>query len=293
VAADLKAALQLYRPSAAASAKIAALAVLAENGGYEPEDEEDANIDEDAAVAAALTEGGAENISNKEDSTSAEQLTSDAIVSSMLCGEAMMMSGSLTGDDNADRADWRYAVKGCKSISRLAALMQCFLRNADSLLTRVEEERDTLDDLLGMDDPKSRRTRIKKHNSGIPIWCNVRITDDFLTGKVEGYPWWPAQICEAIDSDVASRLKDLSKILISFVGEASIYMVSEKDARAFSAEEQEEDLSEYDTNTIKSLEESTLIAKRICRGRGILDRSPWHKKKSKSRIVVEEKKTAH
>jgi len=106
VVVELRSILLLHRPCAAGEAKSEALALLEKLGGYIPgedEDEDDGDLDDDANEATQ------------------SNVTTDAEVPSLLCGEAMMLSGSLNGDDDADRVDWRDAVKACKTISRLVA----------------------------------------------------------------------------------------------------------------------------------------------------------------------------
>ena len=96
VVAKLRSALLLHRPSAAGECKAAALAVLDSHGGYHAEDDDsDDESDDDEAI-------------NEENDD----------VPTLLSAEATMISGSLGGDDDADRVDWIDAVKSCKTLSR-------------------------------------------------------------------------------------------------------------------------------------------------------------------------------
>ena len=241
VAADLKKALQLHRPSAAGEARVAAIEVLENYGGYDGLDEdEDVDFDELVQVDA---------VDQKLDEAAAAE------IESMICDEVTMMSGSLGGEDNADRTDWFDVMKSCKSISRLATLTQYFLSKAEGVLSRIEEEKEILDSLLGVGS-KARKSRSSKknHDSSTPVWCDASLTDKIVKGKVSGYPWWPARICKPADTSVSNSLADLGNTLISFVGEPSVYIVTDKDVKDF-VEEIEEDLSQYDQNTIENLHE--------------------------------------
>ena len=100
VVSKLRSALLLHHPNAASECKVAALAVLDNHGGYH---EEDDDSDDESVM---------DDENNEEEDE----------IPSLLCGEAMMITGSLGGDDNADRVDWIDAVKSCKTISRYVAL---------------------------------------------------------------------------------------------------------------------------------------------------------------------------
>lgn len=96
VVAKLRSALLLHRPQAAGECKAAALTVLDSHGGYHPEDDDS---DEESDAEEEITEVEAE-------------------VPTLLSGVATMISGSLGGDDDADRIDWIDAVKNCKTLAR-------------------------------------------------------------------------------------------------------------------------------------------------------------------------------
>lgn len=280
VAAELKAALQLHRPHAAGEAKVAAIAVLEKYGGYDAsgDEEEDVDFDELAAVDAP-----AESPDNEADG---------AAITSMLCSEAIMMSGSIGGDDDADPYDWSDAIKECKSLSRLAALSQCFLSKAYDVVARIELERGELDSLLGVNAKRQSRSKkasnIKKsRDSSVAIWCDSKLTDRLVKAKVTNYPWWPARVCELLDPLIAEGVKDCGHIVISSVGNPGMFLVPEKDVVDF-IEETEDDLS-LDAEVATSLRESTAIAKKLWRRQNVGVQSPWSKK-SRPRFV-EEKKT--
>lgn len=280
VAVDLKAALQLLRPSAAGEAKSAAIQVLEKYGGYEGSDDEDADVDFDELAAAA--NAGDANVDEE----------AEAIVASLLCDEVRMINGSVGGDGFSDKSDWSDAIKDCKSVSRLAVMLQSFLSKADDTLSQMEEERDNLDSILGLNAKRTSRTKssIKKHASNTPIWCNAELTNELVKARVKGYPWWPAHICTPKESIVADALKGSGYALISSVGNPSLFMVNEKDMVEFT-KERNEDLSKYDKSTLDELHESTSIAKKLWRiqNRGVT--SQWSKK-TRPRFI-EEKKTSH
>mmetsp|Transcript_2102 Transcript_2102/g.3894 ORF Transcript_2102/g.3894 Transcript_2102/m.3894 type:complete len:1326 (+) Transcript_2102:117-4094(+) len=271
VAADLKQALQLHRPKSALDAKQAAIAVLEKYGGYDGVEDDDV-IDFEELVQV----------------DTGDKKLEDATVESMICDEVVMMTGSLGGEENADRTDWFDAVKGCKSISRLATLTQYFISNVNDLLVRIKGERDILDSVLGTKGKKSR-TNKKKHDSSTPVWCNASVTNKIVKCKVKGYPWWPARVCKALDTKVEESLEEGGYTLISFVGEPNMYVVSDNEVKDF-AEDIEEDYSQWDQSIMDNLHESTKMARKLWRtqNRGVA--SPWEKK-SKQRFE-EEKKTA-
>ncbi len=98
----LRESLHVCSPNSAVEARESALGVLSKYGGYEPPSDD--NSDDSYA-----NEGSLENLDNQEN---------DESVESLLCAEAMMISGSLDGDETADRIDWKDAVMGCKTLSR-------------------------------------------------------------------------------------------------------------------------------------------------------------------------------
>ena len=241
VAADLNTDLQLFRPGAGGEARSAATKVLEKHGGYDGSDEEGDDFEE---LAAANT-----GDPNPEENADAE-------IASLLCDEFRMISGSLGGDDFADKFDWSDAIKDCKSVSRLAVLVQSFVSKANNLLEQLKEERENLDGILGLNVKRTSRSKagIKNHDSSTPIWCNAKLTDKLVKARVKGYPWWPAHVCTPSDVVVADALEGSGYTLVSSVGNEGMFMVSEKDVVEFS-EETEEDLSQYDKSTLEDLYE--------------------------------------
>jgi hypothetical protein len=242
VAADLKVALQLHRPSAAGEAKNAALGVLEKYGGYDDveNDDEDVDLDEIAAVGGEKTGDEAEQN-----------------VSSFLCDEVTMMTGSIGGNEDADQCDWRDVLKTCRSISRVAAAAQMFLTKADDVIYRVQEEKETLDEFLGTASSKKSgktKTSKRKFDLSAPVWADCLVTDELVKGKVKDYPWWPARVCKPYDPEVAQAITDSGHTLISFVGESINYLVAQKSIKPFSTEV-EETKETYDIETMNKLNE--------------------------------------
>ena len=302
VAADLKTALQLFRPCAGGEARTAAIKVLEKHGGYDGSDDEGDDFEE---LAAANT-----GEPNPDENT-------DAAIASLLCDEYRMINGSLGGDNFADKTDWSDAIKDCKSVSRLAVMVQTFVSKADSVLEQLKEERNNLDGILGLNAKRSSRSKsgIKNHDSSTQIWCNAKLTDKLVKARVKGYPWWPAHICTPLDVIVADALEGSGYSLISSVGNEGMFMVSDNDVIDFS-EETGDDLTQYDKSTLEDLHEvrfivtttrigfchqlelmrflffiqSMAIAKRLWRHRNRGMVSPWSKK-SRLSLMVEEKKS--
>lgn len=126
---DLREALTLHRPSGAGRARTAALSLLEKHGGYEKG--EDHDEDETSDSDDDLTDD--ESLSAKDDSTQNSV--------SFLCAEAMMLTGSLGGDNQADRVDWKDSVMKCKTLSRCDYFVIAFcikhIRFCSISLTRV------------------------------------------------------------------------------------------------------------------------------------------------------------
>lgn len=279
VAAELKQALQLWRPSSAGEARSAAIKVLEKYGGYDGSDDDKEDVDFDELAAANTGD------------TKADDEADGAEIASLLCDEFRMISGSIGGDEFADKSDWKDAIKDCKSVSRLAVMLQSFLYKADEVLRQLNQERGNLDSILGINAKRTSRSKSgisKKHDSSTAIWCDAKLTDELVKARVNGFPWWPANVCKPLDSIVAEALKGSGYALISSVGNPGMFLVAEKDMVDFT-EETEEDLSQYDKSIVAEMLESMAIAKKIWRIRNRGVTSPWSKK-SRPRIA-EEKKT--
>lgn len=263
---DLRLALTLHRPGGGGRARASALALLEKHGGYEKGEDQ--------------KEG--EKSDSEDDWTDTESLSEkdDPILNSVsfLCAEAMMLTGSLEGDNHADRVDWKDAVTKCKTLSRFAALAEALINRARPYLLKMADDKETLKKAIqywqGGKKTRNRKARIsqpkrEKYNSSTEIWADVTTTERFVMAKVEGYPWWPASLCIARDLYIATPLKELNRVLVSFVGEQYLHVIGEADdMRSFTGEVTEDDLSKYSTDTIKSLNESIDMTKRILKGRG-------------------------
>jgi len=261
VVEDLRSALKLHRPGAAGRAKTEAMALLEKYGGYKKGEAKE-NV---------------ESLESENDLSDTESL-SDKVESTPLsltfrCAEAMMLSGSLSGDSHADRMDWKDAVMGCKTVSRFSALAQALDHQANPILLKIIEDQERLMKAIQYwEGGKTRNHKAKrrgKYNSSTEIWTYTTTTERFVMAKVRGYPWWPARVCNAKDLYTASSLKALGRVLVSFVGEHHLHVVTDPDEmQEFSGEIVEEDLSKYAANTVKMLKESMDLARRIDRGLG-------------------------
>jgi len=262
---DLREALTLHRPSGAGRARTSALALLEKHGGYEKGEDQDE--DETSDSDDDLTDD--ESFSAKDDSTPNSV--------SFLCAEAMMLTGSLGGDNQADRVDWKDSVMKCKTLSRFAALTEALIHRSRPFLLKMADDKETLMKAIkyweGNNKTRKRKSRTshlkkEKYNSTTEIWADITTTERFVMAKVEGYPWWPASVCVARDSCIASPLKELNRVLVSFVGEQYLHVIREDDMRSFTGEVTKNDLSKFSADTMRSLNESIDLTKRILRGRG-------------------------
>ena len=287
IVAELRAALLLHHPNAAKECKMAAVAVLESHGDYE-EDEDDYDSDE-------------EDEGNKEEPE--EQ------VPSVLAADAVVIASSLGGSDDARREDWIYAVKGCKTLSRMASLAAGFVHDANEQLDKIEvEHEDLLEAVTKWEKEEERRQKClaenktfrpsKNYSGPSEVWANVRFTDEICMAKAEDYPWWPAKKCEVRDPSMAKSLDDLNRCLVSLIGEMGGLRVVKRDTdvkpftgKAVETEEleqvqensqQEEDLvglDRYSKEMRNQLDDCMTMARRILRG--IEKRAMNKKKKSR------------
>merc|ERR1712127_607906 len=102
----------------------------------------------------------------------------------MLSDEFNWVSGSIGGEGDVDGSEWSKAINECKSVSRLAALIQSFLSKADVCLENLKEDNVRLLHVL------RSKTALKKHDSADSLWCNVEVTTQLVKAKVTDYPWW-------------------------------------------------------------------------------------------------------
>eukprot|EP00568_Trieres_chinensis_P005265 CAMPEP_0183304010 /NCGR_PEP_ID=MMETSP0160_2-20130417/9249_1 /TAXON_ID=2839 ORGANISM="Odontella Sinensis, Strain Grunow 1884" /NCGR_SAMPLE_ID=MMETSP0160_2 /ASSEMBLY_ACC=CAM_ASM_000250 /LENGTH=341 /DNA_ID=CAMNT_0025466995 /DNA_START=3 /DNA_END=1028 /DNA_ORIENTATION=+ len=261
VVKELRSALLLHRPSAAGAAKASALEILSKHGGYEMSDDESEDFDPESdmmEVSGTSSESGTEEIPT------------------LLCSEAMMMSGCLDGDDNADRVDWADAVKTCRTLSRFGAIANLFLKKASRVLSEIDNKKDNLQEAIEYWENNNKRTRRggkEKYSSDIEIWANVQLTSHFCMAKVQGFPWWPARVCEPKDASISSALSSLGRDIVAFVGNHELHVVrNEIDTRPYTGvkEDENEDMDSYDEDTIKNFQQCVEMTRRICKGRGII-----------------------
>jgi len=97
----------------------------------------------------------------------------------------------------------------------------------------------------------------EQYNSMIEIWTNTIVTNNFVLGKVEGFPWWPARVCKAKDPGIASLLEETNRVLISFVGERHLHVVNgSSEIMPFATDFEEDSLSkQFSTDIVKNLKE--------------------------------------
>ncbi len=245
---DLRAALQLHRPGGGGRARTAALAVL-EKYGFEKKDDDD---DEESV-------DGDDNLSEAETSDDADEDKR----ASFLSAEAMMTGGSLEGDNNADRVDWKDAVTTCKTLSRFAALVANLKSRAMPRLDKLVKDKKTLSKAITYweTNGKTRKGKTKKgasnsrkFHSATEIWADVKATDEFVTSKVKGFPWWPARVCVPLDAEVAQLLDSINRTLVSFLGEQHLYTVDTKtEIKPLDFSPEEDGGEEYGPEVMKNL----------------------------------------
>lgn len=252
VAGELKAALQLVRPQAAGMAKNAAIQVLDNHGGYDDDgddDDDNINIEQFAVIA--------KNVNSKNDQ--------DQIIeySSMLNDEVRIFSGCVGADVSVDSSDWTDAVKETRSISRLALMIQCFLANANETLVHVTQDRKSLDSVLGINARRTSRNKKsyvpKNYDTSTPVWANCTVTDKLVRAKVKGFPWWPASVVEPVDSLTADGIAASKHKLIVSVGNPGMFLVADKNIVDF-AEETQDDITQYDKETVEGMQEVSVCA---------------------------------
>lgn len=278
VVSDLRSAILQYQTDAAGDCRREALAVLEKYGGYEDDDDDSE---------------GEENKPDEEQEPAEEKLPSN------LCGEAMMITGSLLGDDGANRVDWRDAVNTCRTISRMAALCCAFTKSATKTLTKLQNERDALNRILELwskeEERRSRSrssgTKHKTHsattkalNKRSEVWADVHYTSEFCMVKLDSFPWWPAKKCVAKDMELVESLGELKRELVSIVGEdGSLRLVKPEDIKDFTGSVDEADLVGVKKGVRSQLVDCVAMARRIMRG---------HAKVKESDEFSDEKKSA-
>ena len=256
---DLREALKLHRPGAGGRARTMALSLL-DKYGFKPGEEDD-DMDE-------IEDASSETASIQETNDNENDLQS----SSFLPPNAMMLGGSLEGDNNADRVDWKHAVNTCKSISRFAAIVAALKSRTTPRTEKIMKDKKALSKAMaywetsGKTRKKTKKpaSSSKKYGSGTEIWADVEPSDEFIMCKVEGFPWWPACVCVSKDDDIAKSMKSLNRILVSFVGEQHLYVV-EKDSevKPFDDTFTEDDSSSYSPEAVKNVK-NVSTPERIC-----------------------------
>jgi hypothetical protein len=176
--------------------------------------------------------------------------------------------------------------------NRFSALLTALLSKASPKLQKLSDDRHTLSKAIKYWEAgsKTRKSRFQKkaakdkYHSGTEIWTNTRQTDEFVYGKVEGYPWWPARICVAKDPDVRTSLESLDKVLISFVGEPHLHVVKHsEEIKQFSGKGKEnDDIVNYPKEVIANFQESVAMARRILRGKSGSNRNYFVEEKKSS-----------
>lgn len=108
---------------------------------------------------------------------------------------------------------------------------------------------------------KGKSQKREKYNSATEIWTNITQTDEFVLGKVEGFPWWPARTCIAKDPAIRTSLEDLDRVLISFIGEHHLHIVKRKgEIQAFIPSKKDDvDNDDYSNEILKNLREVSCI----------------------------------
>jgi hypothetical protein len=275
VVTELRAALLLYRPSAANDCKMEAIQVLISHGDYDAMNDDDADIDSDEE--------------NNEAGDDDDPNTDDVIVS-VLSAEAAILRSSLGGSEDARREDWVGMVKSAKTLSRLASLITAFIHDATEKINKIEAERDELVSAIQIWS-KAEERQSKQRDATLPskmkgnstssreikrpseVWANVRYTDEICMAKTEEYPWWPAKMCVAKDPDIAQSLKQLKRSLVAFIGEmGSLRVVKTNHIRPFTGklindtDVKNNAIEEYSKDIRKQLDDCMAMARRIERG---------------------------
>jgi len=199
VVSKLRAALLLYRPGAAGEAKTAALKVLADHGGYDPEEDE--------------------FMGKKENATST---TEDTKLPSMISQEAEVLK------EDTPRSEWRASVEQAKTLRRLAILLIAFCRHAATKLSQLVDQRDALKQALDVwhkDLERKSRKNLNKYKATeefqapSEVWAPVDFLPSICMAQVQKFPWWPARKCVLQNTDDQAVLEQANYCLVSLVGE--------------------------------------------------------------------------
>jgi hypothetical protein len=246
---DLREALKLHRPGAGGRARTMALGLLQKYGDFERREDDNDEDDIDDSIS---------EVGSMQDN----EILDESRAASFLSPGAMVLSGSLEGDNSADRVDWNDAVLSCRTVSRFAALLTALKSRALPRLEKLTKDKKALSKAIaywetsGKTRKKGKKNtyKSKKYSSATEIWANVESTDKFVMCKVEGFPWWPACACVPKDEDIAESLSSLKRQLVSFVGEQHLYVVEEEsEVKPFDEVIGEGEIASYPPEVIKNV----------------------------------------
>jgi len=261
---DLRECLKLHRPGAGGRARTMALTLI-QKYGFELREGDEEEADDDDSLSEVGSVQDAPNDSDEQGTT-------------LLPTDAMVLSGCLEGDEQADRVDWKDAVSRSKTVSRFAALVTVLKSRALPVLEKLSKDKKTLlkaiphwetSGKLKKKTKKGTKPVGKKYDHVNEVWADASVTDQFVLCKVEGFPWWPARVCVAKDIEIAQSLKSLSRELVSFIGEQHLYVVHEDDIKPFHDKLSDEEVAGFSPEVVKNVKEGLIMAKRIIRGKGI------------------------
>lgn len=247
---DLRECLKIHRPGAGGRARTMALNLIQKYGFELREGDEDEADDDDSLSEV----GSVQDTSNEADDQGTTFLPPDA----------MVLSGCLEGDDQADRVDWKDAVSRSRTISRFAALVTVLKSRAMPVLEKLSKDKKTLLKAIphweasGKSKKKTKKGAKpvgKKYDHVTEVWADVSVTDQFVMCKVDGFPWWPARICVAKDTEISQSLKAVSRELVSFIGEQHLYVVHEDDIKPFDDKLSDEDVEGFSPEVVKNVKQ--------------------------------------
>lgn len=269
VVSQLRDALLQFHPEAAGACKSAALATLIEHGDYDDTNDEDSvdmDVDEPEEEVVDIP----------------QEPERESGISSVLCFQAVVLSSSLDGHEDATRADWMSAVKKCRTLAKFSALVSAFCSKASKTLEKMTNEKEALEEAIeawggeggekpgGSGRKKKKQTQNGADTEPSDVWAHVDFSDEFCLAKVEEFPWWPARKCIAKDREVKESLERLGRTLVSLVGELGGLRVvkTEESVRPYSEDSPEhKDLSSISKDIRGQLDDCMAIARRVIRAK--------------------------
>lgn len=254
VVAQLREALLQFHPEAAGACKAAALEILEKHGGYDEEEDDD--------------EG--DEMEEEQEATEEEQKQQSEVgLSSVLSFEGVILNSCLDGQEDASRTEWIAAVKTCKTVSKLAALVAGFCSKASANLEKLEAEQEALMEAMEAWEKSSSSRKKPSQLEPSEVWTHVAFTDNFCLAKVEQYPWWPAKKCIVKDEKVAQSLDKLGRNVVALIGESGgLRVVTNEGLLPYSEKPPEdEDLCSHPKEIRTQLEDCRAMARRIMRGK--------------------------